>query len=222
MNLAWIGLLAALLLHWPGDPRGEREWRHLKYRGRTSYHPMLPQVGILGAESRGHASALLTMFPANPRNLVLRWRWRVLEHPVGADPEVRASDDRAAGVLVIVRRNPLLPWRTRALLYQWAPSRSRGEWSRSPFGREVHTVVLENAPADSVWRDEVRDLEADLVRAFGTIPSKIEAIGVISDADNTGGRAAAEFGTIEVLSGPEGEIALRNAPHLERKAPPSH
>ena len=150
--------------------------------------------------------ALLTPLPIDPRDVVLRWRWRVLRHPAGADPEVRSRDDRAAGILVIVRRSRI-PGRTRALLYQWSPARPAGEWSHSPDGRRVPTLVLRNAPADSAWREETRDLGADLLQAFGGVPETIAAIGVICDADNTGDRASAEFGPIQVLTGEEARAA---------------
>jgi hypothetical protein len=158
------------------------------------------------AEARNANSALLTPLPIDPRDVVLRWRWRVLRHPAGADPTIRSRDDRAAGVLVIVRRS-WIPWRTRALLYQWTPARPAGEWSHSPYSGRVPSIVLRDAPADSMWREETRDLGADLRRAFGTEPERIVAIGVICDADDTGDRASAEFGAIEVLSGEDAAAA---------------
>ena len=163
-------------------------------------------MATLRAEARDGNSALLTPLPIDPRDAVLRWRWRVLRHPLGADPEVRARDDRAAGVLVIVRRS-WIPGRTRALLYQWTPARPAGEWSHSPYSGLVPSLVLRDAPADSTWREETRDLAADLRRAFGVAPERIVAIGVICDADNTGDHAVAEFGAIEVLSGGEARAA---------------
>ena len=198
-----LRLAASLLLGWSTGGPAAREWHEQRYRGRTEYRAVgTGDRATLRAEASDRNSALLTPLPIDPRGVVLRWRWRVLEHPAGADPEVRSRDDRAAGVLVIVRRG-LLPGRTRALLYQWTPARAAGEWSHSPYSRRVASVVLRDAPADSLWREETRDLEADLVRAFGGLPERIAAIGVICDADNTGRHAAAEFGPIEVLTGGE-------------------
>lgn len=206
LPLAWLA--ASLLLGWGADGSAAREWRERRYRGSTEYRVVGEgDAATLRAEARDRNSAMLTALPIDPRGVVLRWRWRVLEHPADADPEVRARDDRAAGVMVIVRRS-LLPGRTRALLYQWTPVRPVGEWSHSPYSRQVASVVLRDAPADSVWREETRDLEADLRRAFGSLPERIVALGVICDADNTGGRAAAEFGPIQVLSGEEARAVL--------------
>lgn len=207
--MAWMAVVAAsLLLGWETTGSGEETWREHRYRGRTIYTRVAQGAKVvLHGETHGQNSALLTRLPVDPRGLVLRWRWRVLAHPAGADPEVRARDDRAAGVLVIVSRS-WIPGRTRALLYQWTPARPRGTWSRSPYSGRVATVVLEDAPADSLWRQQTRDLEADLARAFGRVPARIAGLGVISDADNTRGHAAAEFGGLEVLTGLEARAAL--------------
>lgn len=202
---------AALLLGWAPGGEAPREWREQRYRGRTEYRPVGEGAeATLRAEARDGNSALLTPLPIDPRDVVLRWRWRVHRHPAGADPGIRSRDDRAAGVLVIVRRS-WIPGRTRALLYQWTPARPAGEWSHSPYSRRVPSIVLRDAPADSVWREETRDLGADLRRAFGIAPERIVAIGVICDADDTGDHASAEFGAIEVLSGEEAR-AVRPRP----------
>lgn len=194
------GLLAAalVLLGWgPPGPPGE-PWREVRHAGRSRYQVVEGAGGgTLRVRSHDQNSALLRAAEIDPTRMTLRWRWRVLRHPEGADPEIRARDDRAAGVLVIVRRS-MLPWRNRALMYQWSPARPMGEWSRSPYSREVRTLVLRSAPADSTWREEERDLGHDLATAFGEAPARIQAIGVICDTDNTGAEAEAEFGPLEI------------------------
>lgn len=208
MTAAFTWFLAAAaagatLLAWgePGEPRSP--WREVRYSDRSHYAVIAEgERVILRAESRDQNSALLRPVALDPRGVTLRWRWRVLVHPEGADPNVRARDDRAAAVLVLVRRS-FLPWRTRGLLYQWTPARPQGEWGRSPYASEVRTVTLRDDAAGPAWHEESRDLEADLARAFGRLPAKVEAIGVICDTDDTGTSAAAEFGAIEIVRGPQ-------------------
>ena len=209
MRLLHALLPGALLLSWDAaDPPGA-PWKEVRYSGRTRY-AVVERGGerILRAESRDGNSALLHPLPIDPRGVTLRWRWRVLRHPAGADPEVRGRDDRAAGVLVIVRRG-FLRLRTRAVLYQWTPARRAGFASRSPYSGEVRTIVLRDAPADSVWREESRDLAADLAAAFGAAPRRIEAVGVICDTDNTGAVAIAEFGALSLGMDPPAAKMLR-------------
>jgi hypothetical protein len=185
----------ALALSWgsPGTPGG---WQEQRYAGRTVYTPRTSGGDTtMRAIARGTNSALIHAIGLDPRGVTLEWRWRVFAHPKGADPEARSKDDRAAGLLVLVRRG-LFPWSWRAPLYQWSESPPAEVWSHSPYSRNVKTLTLRTGPADSTWRTERRDLAADLRQAFGEVPETIEAIGVICDADNTGSLAAAEFGLI--------------------------
>jgi len=195
-------LSSALILPWAGpDGAIGPIWREQRYAGRTQYAPVEERgATVIRAVSEGQNSALLTRVAIDPRGTRLRWRWRVLQHPAHADPEVRARDDRAAAVIVIVHRS-LFPWRTRALMYHWTPAQPIGRWSHSPYSGQVPTLVVENAPADSLWRAVERDLEADLTRAFGTHQRRIVAVGVICDGDNTGAKAVAEFGALEIVTG---------------------
>lgn len=190
-------LLAAVLLplSWPGpDLEG---WSEQRWKDRTRFTRRIAAGDTtLHALASDANSALLKPVPRDPAGVTLRWRWRVLRHPPGANPDLRGRDDRAAGIMVVVRRG-FFPWSWRALLYQWTPAAQAGTWSRSPYSGNVRTLVLRDAAADSIWRDESRDLEADLIRAFGERPGSIEAIGVICDSDNTGGVAEAEFGRID-------------------------
>ncbi len=189
-------LAAALTLGWNllGGPHGP--WREVCYKGHTVYTVERDSVDVwLHAEAHGTNSVLFHSVPDDVDVTELSWRWRVLRHPAGADPSKRKLDDRAAAVFVLVHRS-LLPWRTRALIYQWAPAGEQGQWASSPYAPEIRVLTLELAPAGLGWRAEKRDLRADLLAEFGAIPEKIEAIGVLCDADNTAGVASAEFGAL--------------------------
>jgi hypothetical protein len=184
------------LLAWGSPPVPGKPWREVSYRGRTAYTVVADPGGVrLRAESRGRNSALFHPLPPHTRVRSLAWRWRVLRHPGGADTRVRRGDDRAAAVFVLVRRS-WLPWRTRGLMYQWSPSVPRGDRSPSPYAGQIHVITLRDEPADTTWFDETRDVESDLREAFGELPASVEAIGVLCDSDDTGDRAAAEFGEI--------------------------
>ncbi len=98
-------------------------------------------------------------------------------------------------MFVLVRRS-VLPWRTRGLLYQWSAGAETGRWTSSPYAGGVRVLTLRNGPPDEAWVTERRDLAADLAAAFGRLPDRIEAIGVLADADDTGGVAAADFGEL--------------------------
>ncbi len=198
--IALLLLAAELLLDWNliAQPRGP--WREVSYRGHTAYVAQADSAErYLRADARGTNSALFYSIPSNTQVSELRWRWRVLRHPAGANTTLKRSDDRAAAVFVLVHRS-IFPWRTRGLLYQWANGGECGRWTSSPYAPGIKVISLENAPADSVWRSERRNLREDLKAAFESVPANIEAIGVLCDADNTGDRAIADFGLLRLLT----------------------
>lgn len=196
-------LAAMLTIGWDTLAEPHSPWREVSYKGHTAYRVERDSIGLcLHAEANGTNSALFYPVPEGAEISSLTWRWRVLRHPAGADPSKRRLDDRAAAVFVLIHRS-ILPWRTQGLLYQWAPAGIAGRWTSSPYAAGIRVITLERAPAGEVWREERRDLRADLVAAFGAAPERIEAIGVLCDADNTGGSATAEFGVITCASAEE-------------------
>lgn len=58
-------------------------------------------------------------------------------------------------------------------------------------------VALQGADAPlGVWRDESRDVRADFRRLFGLDIRYADAVAIMSDTDNGGGRTAACYGDI--------------------------
>ena len=193
-------LVVVLLLDWRLITQPHGPWREVAYRGHTTYVAYEDSAeACVRAEARGTNSALFYRIPTGYQLSGLRWRWRVLRHPAGANTSVKGLDDRAAAVFVLVHRS-IFPGRSRGLLYQWANGRDRGHWTRSPYEPGIKVITLENAPADSGWRSEQRDLREDLRVAFGAVPTKVEAVGILCDADDTGGHAIADFGPLEILA----------------------
>lgn len=198
IEIAAVSLAATITLGYGAGPSPGAAWRQVAYRGRTRYEVQRDSSGaFVRAEARGTHSALFHPIGRDVRGATLRWRWRAHRHPAGADTRARATDDRTAAVFVMVRRS-LLPWRTKGLIYQWAAGDSLGVWRRSPYARDIHVLTLRNEPAGSAWREESRDLAGDLAAAFGEVPERIEAIGVLGDADNTGDAAVADIGELEL------------------------
>ena len=195
--IATLALMLTLELRWGAVARLDPAWDELRYRGRTEYSVRADSAGpVLRGEARGTNSALVRRLAPGELPARLRWRWRVLRHPDGADTAIRGGDDRAAAVFVIVKRS-WLPWRTRALIYQWAPVSPDAAWSPSPYARDIRVLTLRRDPAGAEWAWEERDVRADLEAAFGRLPPAVEAIGVICDSDNTNGVAIAEFGALQ-------------------------
>jgi hypothetical protein len=65
-------------------------------------------------------------------------------------------------------------------------------------------IVVEGArtPAGA-WVEERRNLEADYRSAFGEDPGRVTGIAIMTDTDNTGGTASAEFGDVVLQGSPK-------------------
>ncbi len=154
---------------------------------------------VLRATADRSASALIrrVRVPVTPA-VALRWRWRVALPLEGNERErERAGDDYAARVFVLFG-SQRLDRNTRALLYVWAAHEAAGATYRSPYVEQVVTIVLQTGAGEG-WMREERNLLADYRRAFGEEPPPVSAIAVMTDADDTGARAVAEFDDIAIV-----------------------
>jgi hypothetical protein len=156
----------------------------------------------------------------------LRWRWRVEQHPAGADLSRKETDDMPARLCVLfdvplarlktgdrlkvqlgrLLFDPQLP--AASICYVWDARLPAGTWLPNAYTDRVQMLVLRSAAsghATGTWQSEARDLRADFARAFAyeagadraRLPP-LAAIGVAADGDNTGGRALAFVGDISL------------------------
>jgi hypothetical protein len=142
----------------------------------------------------------------NPGGTVLCWGWRADRFPRRENLRERGGDDRAAAVTVVFRES-LLPWRARAIFYVWSATLPEGTVLANPYAPGVKMIVLRSGAAGE-WRHEHRDLAADYRRVFDEEPEPVLAVGVLTDADNTGGAAAASYGPLRLLASPAAPEAV--------------
>lgn len=200
-----------------------RRWRELRFSSRprgTRYRMREAERGpVLHAVAEQGASLLYTgVDAAEGISWRLRWAWRVDRLPEGADLAVEATDDAAARVYVGFRHDPGRLTRGQRLRYRLARLRY-GEYppyagvcyvwaTRLPAGtRQIHPawprlaeVVLESGGEDAGrYVVEERDPAADYRAAFGGDPPPLSHVAVMTDADDTGSRAAAWYADLELV-----------------------
>ncbi len=180
----------------------------------------LDGVTVLRATAEASYANLIHALSNEPARR-LRWRWRVEQPVEGSDLTRKSGDDVPARVcalfdvplerlrfgdrLIIVLARALfnvqLP--PAAICYVWDQQLPAGTWLANAYTDRVQMLVLRRGNYGS-WFDESRDLASDFAHAFAYEASEgvppLAAVGVSSDADNTGGRALAYFGDI-VLEG---------------------
>jgi hypothetical protein len=120
----------------------------------------------------------------------LRWRWRVLDLPKGGDERFKETGDSAAGIYVIFEGF----LRPNTIKYVWSASLPLGTLTESPYNSKTKIVVLRNQHSPmGEWVAEAVDVSADYKRFFKGEPKQVQAIGLMSDSDNTGSKAVAHY-----------------------------
>jgi len=146
------------------------------------------------------------------RHPVIEWRWRVLQTPADLDPRVHARDDSPARVIVAfhgdVKRLDIgerfalalyhaltgdkMPY--AIIMYSWASDAPVGTITSNDQTGKIQTIVVGGGVGE--WREFRRNVLEDYRRAFGEEPWDIVAVGVMTDASNTRGKARAQYGDI--------------------------
>jgi len=187
------------------------------FAARTEYRLVEsnPQV-VLEADADGSASGLYRQIRIDPaRHPVVEWRWRVLQALEHTDPRVASRDDSPARLVISFHgdENRLdigerftarfyksltgsrLPY--AMLMYIWSSDAPVGTIAPSVYTRRIQMIVVQrDSGRNGEWRKFRRNVLEDYRRAFGEEPSDIVAVGVMTDADDTHGKARAQYGDI--------------------------
>ena len=179
-------------------------WKEKVFKGRVLYVVNLDEHdGYLTAYSQQSASGIFYRIVFNPREKpMVSWKWRVLRFPDKAWTRETAEgwiekDDYAARFYVIFPG--IVFTGTRCLEYVWDKDLPEGLILTSPYFKNIKIIVAESGVENlGKWAHEERDIHADYKRAFGREPSKVGAVAIMTDADNTVSTAEAWYDEIRV------------------------
>jgi len=160
------------------------------YRVRSDHEPYL--------EANAKESAVtiakkfeydLTEYP------YLSWDWRAIELPKGGDERYKKTGDSAAAIYVIFEGR----FRPKSIKYVWSASLSRGTITESPYNSKTKIVVMQNQSSPmGEWVSERVNVYADYQRLFDGEIESVQAIGLMSDSDNTQSTAVAHYKAIMI------------------------
>lgn len=189
------------------ETNGLAGWETKRFKGETDYQLVRDNGrAALKAHSRNAASGLFRRVNLEAGQYrYLRWEWKV-DAPLGHVPEkTKGGDDYAARVYVIFPG--FFFWQTKAINYVWAGRLPKGDSFANPYTGSAMMVVVESGREQAgMWLTEQRDIVADYRRLFGSEPTRLGAVAVMTDTDNTGGEATAWYGDITLSTTP---LALR-------------
>lgn len=205
LSLLLLGLTGPVLAETRLSPGRITQWEPHSFTGRTDYQRVETASGtaVRATCDAGTASGLfyretidLTETP------IIEWRWRIVDPIAAGNPREKAGDDYAAR-LYAVDEHTILRWRTRAINYVSTPQAAVGEQWPNAYADQARMVVVDNADGKASdgkgWRVHRRNLREDFERLHGRSLTRIDAIALMTDCDDTGGRAEALYGEIRLL-----------------------
>jgi DUF3047 family protein len=127
---------------------------------------------------------------------VLRWDWKVLSFPRGADLRERSKSDATGHLFVVWPRFPAL-LRTRLIGYVWDATLPVGTVMKSrKTGTVTFMVTRSGSERRGQWVTDERNVVEDYRGAFGEDPDDPKAIALSIDTNDTHSAAEAVFGRI--------------------------
>jgi hypothetical protein len=150
----------------------------------------------LEAKAVNSAVAIAKKFPYELNEYpYLKWKWRVLQLPTGGDERFKETGDSAAGIYVLFEGL----FRPNTIKYVWSASLPQGTTTESPYNSKVKIVVLRNQNSSlAEWIPETVNVYDDYKRLFKEEPKKVQAIGLMSDSDNTSSTSIAHYKEIVI------------------------
>lgn len=177
-------------------------WEKQVFDGETKYELTTLNNGyVLKASSNGSASGLVKRIRIDlHRTPFINWEWRVENSLYRLNEDVKAGDDFAARVYVVIDGG-IFFWRTLALNYVWASSKPSGAMWDNPFTSNAQMLAIESGDENAgQWLIEKRNVRQDLQKAFGRDFRFIDAVAIMTDTDNSGQQATAYYGDIYFTS----------------------
>ncbi len=189
-------------------------------RGSETAYTVVRDGGsvVVRAEASRSASGLVRRIRIDPAATpTLVWRWKVDGVIDGGDVSRRDGDDYPARLYVTFdypvsrlsagdrfkyRALRALGYRdipTRAINYIWANRASETRPVANPYSDWVQMIPVQSGPARAGrWISESRNVAADYRAVFGEDAPAITGIAIMTDADNTRGRAVGYYGDIRM------------------------
>jgi len=175
-------------------------WSEKSFQGTTGYR-IVEEEGrkVLFARSDNSASGLIFDTSFDPQEFpILSWRWKVSDTISKGDSRSKAGDDYAARIYVVFPHWLFL--KTKTLNYIWANQLPKNSSQLSVYTSNDMMIAVESGSAKAgEWVTVQRNLLDDYRQAFGEEPTKVGAIAIMTDTDNTGETAEAWYGDIKAL-----------------------
>jgi len=178
--------------------RGLTAWQSKSFVGETRYWLVtLDDRSVVAARSEDSASGLWREVKVDlTKTPYLNWSWQAHEPLRGLAEKTRAGDDHVARVYAI-KSGGLFFWRSLSICYVWSGSEQTGDaWENAYTARVMVLAVDDERSALAQWHHQKRNVREDFKRLFNVEVTELDAIAIMTDTDNSDGRALAYYGDI--------------------------
>jgi Protein of unknown function (DUF3047) len=126
---------------------------------------------------------------------ILEWEWKVTVTPKGGDVRVKAKDDQAGAMCVVVHPS-LLGYDALCYLYENDGPKETAFISHNR--RDSRYLIVRTVKDDGLgaWHKERRNMLQDYVFVFGKQPEDLAIVGMQIDSDTTESKAEAFYRNI--------------------------
>jgi len=133
---------------------------------------------------------------------IMRWRWKAVKLPAGADGSNEKLDDQAIGLYVSAGSM----MRQKCVAYRWETDTPTGVTGRAKYAGGIVNLFwisvrnkddLANAEGDG-WRIDSANVAEDFKKAFEEIPDSV-GLGISCNSQFTGTKAEALLDWVEFL-----------------------
>jgi hypothetical protein len=171
-------------------------WKSRGGEGSEVYRVRSDQEPYLEANAKESAVTIAKKFEYDLTEYpYLSWQWRAIELPRGGDERYKKTGDSAAAIYVIFEGR----FRPKSIKYVWSASLPKGTTTESPYNSKTKVVVMRNQSSPmGGWVSERVNVYADYQRLFGGETESVQAIGLMSDSDNTQSTAVAHYKAIMI------------------------
>lgn len=173
-----------------------KDWNYRSKKVLSTYGIMKENGNYyLKAKSLENGDQILKKFHADLNSYpILSWKWRIDKFP-GEEKNIdrRMEDD---GAVVYVIFSSFLS--RKALKYTWSNFYKKDTFI--DYSKGLKIFVLRNSN-DKIreWVEEKRNILLDYKKAFGKNPSKMTAIALMTDSDQTESYAEADYDDFKVM-----------------------
>ena len=176
------------------------DWEQVEFNGNTQYE-LVPGSGsekVLKATSQQSASGLFKKMDVDIKKYpYINWRWKLEKALPQQEEHLKSGDDYAARLYVVVSDGWFF-WQTKALNYVWSSQNAPAESWPNAYAPDNTLMMPLRKRNDSVgvWYEEKRNVYQDLKAWLGKSFDKVEAIAIMTDADDSELEAQAMYGDI--------------------------